>query len=183
MTRHACSSVQNPLALPRFVARRSPPLSLVGVPRSRRARHVTTVSCKLAPHPQDAGMGIRWRSVPPRQLAPPLRRPKQHISGATPRVGGARSAARQSGARPPSPRWLELAFGGRARHLVGWPPLSDGQNSTFLAPPRASGAPAARRANLARAHPPPDGWNRHSVAVRATSSAGPPSQTSQTAIC
>ena len=77
---------------------------------------------------------------------------------------------------------LDWAFGGRACHLVGWPPLSDGQNSTFLAPPRASGAPAARRANLGRAHPPPDGWNRHSVAVRATSSAGPPSQLPETAI-
>ena len=74
-------------------------------------------------------MGIRWRSVPPRRLAPPLSCPKQ----------------------------------------------------PFLTPSRTSGAPAARRADLGRAHQPPDGWSRHSVAVRATSLAGPPTQTAKAA--
>jgi len=69
-------------------------------------------------------MGIRWRSVQPRRLAPPLNCPKQ----------------------------------------------------PFLTPSRTSGAPAARRADLGRAHQPPDGWSRRSVAVRATSLAGPPTQ-------
>jgi len=77
---------------------------------------------------------------------------------------------------------LDWAFGGGPCHLVFWPPLSHGQDRTFVAPARASGAPAARRANLGRAHTPPDGWNRHSVAVRATSSAGPPAQLPETAI-
>jgi len=131
MTRHACISVQNLSALPRFVPRQAPPRSLISASRSRRARHVATVSCKLAPHTQDAGMGIRWRSVPPRRLAPPLSCPKQPFYHAILHVGGARSATRSSGARPPTPRWLESVFGGRACHLVGRPPHSDGQSSTL----------------------------------------------------
>lgn len=71
---------------------------------------------------------------------------------------------------------LEWAFGGGPCHLIGWPPLSVAQNSHFLTPSRASGAPAAQRADLGRAHQPPDGWSRYSVAVRATSLAGPPTQ-------
>jgi len=38
-------------------------------------------------HPQMAGIGIRWPSVPRRRLAPPLRRPRRLFVSATPRVG------------------------------------------------------------------------------------------------
>jgi len=155
MTRRASSSVQTPSALPRFVPWQAPPRSLVVASRSRRTRQVTAISCQLAPDPQNAEIGIRWPCMPPLRLAPPLRRPKHHICGATPLFRGVRSAARYSGARPPTPRMLESAFSGRACHLFVWPPLSDGQNSTFVARPRASGAPAARRANLGRIHPRP----------------------------
>jgi len=150
---------------------------------ARRGRPQRGALIRGAPtHPQMAGIGIRWPCVPPRRLAPPLSCPKRPFLNSMSRVGGARSAARSSWARPPTPRWLESAFGGRACHLDGWYPLSVSRNGHFLTPCRASRAPAAQRAELGRAHPPPDGWNRCSVAVRATLSTGPPSQLPETAI-